>query len=670
MNKKIFIIFIIFINLINNFSFVLDASALTNEQRKTILDNFENEEKDNIFKNNDFIDSQTSNLLINASRKVDVYSTLQSKTEMKRQYLENQNQEMVERVATLESSINSLDKDISDKIWEVNLTNYKIIKIKKEISEWTKAIDDLTQKIKLNREVLLDYITHIYKKWNFVFDESNDIDNIKWIILNWEDIWELLNDMYFKSMLEITWQKLIDKHREYVQELYFKKIELEANQSELITLRNNLILEKKVLDDKKEYKKKLLEITKWKEELYKKYIAEKIQIERSIKLKQIRESIVFQNTKSKVLKQYNCEYVDVYKNTDKLYSMSEKCIELNKIIYWESKLQKLDNITLNPFKWPITPEKWISAYFNDEDYKEDIWWEHNAIDIVTPQWTSVKATWDWYVIYLELPDSENYAYLAIKHSDGFVSVYWHLNEIMVKQYDFVKEWEIIAKSWWEFWTKWAWLLTTWPHLHFELFQNQEFVDPLDYLDTTSLNYASLPEKYRYKFNDDFKAKYWYEYSLVASMKSSLNIKWDTEVERQKDLLNKYAIWGFRDWNLWVEESLDWNIDPTFVMCIWIAETWLWRHTKTSNNVWNVWNTDSWATKTMITARGWIRAIVNTLNNKYLSKYSEIQQLSRYWNKTWSIYASSELNWHKNVTKCMSSVKQKYVSDDYLFRLYN
>gem|GEM_PF-4033027 len=116
MNKKIFIIFIIFINLINNFSFVLDASALTNEQRKTILDNFENEEKDNIFKNNDFIDSQTSNLLINASRKVDVYSTLQSKTEMKRQYLENQNQEMVERVATLESSINSLDKDISDKI--------------------------------------------------------------------------------------------------------------------------------------------------------------------------------------------------------------------------------------------------------------------------------------------------------------------------------------------------------------------------------------------------------------------------------------------------------------------------------------------------------------------------------------------------------------------------
>ncbi|MDD3301988.1 MAG: M23 family metallopeptidase [Candidatus Gracilibacteria bacterium] len=670
MNKKIFIIFIIFSNLINNFSFVLDASALTNEQRKNILDNFENEEKDNIFKNSDFIDSDTSNLLINASRKVDVYSTLQSKTEMKRQYLEEQNQEMVERVATLESSINSLDKDIEDKISEVNLTNYKIIKIKKEISEGTKAIDDLTQKIKSNREVLLDYITHIYKKGNFVFDESNDIDNIKGIILNGEDIGELLNDMYFKSMLEITGQKLIDKHREYVQALYLKKVELEANQKELITLRNNLMLEKKVLDDKKEYKKKLLEITKGKEELYKKYIAEKIEIERSIKLKQIRESIVFQNTKSKVLKQYNCEYVDVYKNIDKLYSMTEKCVELNKIIYGESKLQKLDNITLNPFKWPVTPEKGISAYFNDEEYKEDIGGEHNAVDIVIPQGSSVKAAGDGYVIYLELPDSENYAYLAIKHSDGFVTVYGHLNEILVKQYDFVKEGEIIAKSGGEFGTKGAGLLTTGPHLHFELFQNQEFVDPLDYLDTTSLNYASLPEKYRYKFNDDFKAKYGYEYSLVASMKSSLNIKGDTEVERQKDLLNKYAIGGFRDWNLWVEESLDGNIDPTFVMCIGIAETGLGRHTKTSNNVGNVGNTDSGATKTMITARGGIRAIVNTLNNKYLSKYTEIQQLSRYGNKAGSIYASSDLNWHKNVTKCMSAIKQKYVSDDYLFRLYN
>jgi hypothetical protein len=40
--------------------------------------------------------------------------------------------------------------------------------------------------------------------------------------------------------------------------------------------------------------------------------------------------------------------------------------------------------------------------------------------------------------------------------------------------------------------------------------------------------------------------------------------------------------------LWVEESLDANLDPSFVMCIWLAETWLGKNLKTPYNVWNVW----------------------------------------------------------------------------------
>lgn len=670
MYKKIISVILLNILLFSNTVFALESGVTKKDKNQLILENFQKQEIKNIFDNTDFFDGTTNVSLINSSKKVDIYSTLKSKAEEKRLYLEKQNEQLIERVSSLENSIASIDRDIQDKITEVNLTNIKIMQIRNDIEVWKKTIELLKRKINSNREVLLEYVTHIYKKWNLTFNESNDIDNIKWIILNWEDIWEILNDLNFKSMLELTWQKLIEKHRQYVGTMYVKKMELELNQKNLVSLRNHLIIGKKVLDEKKEFKQRILEMTKWKEELYKKYIKDKIEIERKMKLKELKETIIFQNTKNKALRQNNCEFVDINKEGEKLYKMSNKCIELNKVIYWESKLQKLNYVWINPFKWPVAPAYGISAYFQDKSYEDEIGWEHNAVDIKTPQWSSVKSGADWYVIYINPPTTEAYSYVAIKHSDGFVTVYWHLSEVLVRQYDYVKEWEVFAKSWWEYGTNWAWYLSTWPHLHFEVFQNKDFVDPLEFLDTSYITYAELPEKYKYKFYNDFKIRKWYEFEEVTKSKRWLKVEWLTEIERQKSLLDKYAMWWFRDWNMWIEEAIDGNIDPTFVMCIWIAETGLWKHTKTENNVWNVWNTDSWATKTMWSAREWIRSIIFTLNNKYLWKYTELKDLSRYGNKTGSIYASSDFNWHNNITKCMSVIKQQYIPDNFNFRLYN
>jgi murein DD-endopeptidase MepM/ murein hydrolase activator NlpD len=40
---------------------------------------------------------------------------------------------------------------------------------------------------------------------------------------------------------------------------------------------------------------------------------------------------------------------------------------------------------------------------------------------------------------MEPPETQDYSYLAIRHANGYVSVYGHLSEIMVGEYDFVKE---------------------------------------------------------------------------------------------------------------------------------------------------------------------------------------------------------------------------------------
>jgi hypothetical protein len=146
-----------------------------------------------------------------------------------------------------------------------------------------------------------------------------------------------------------------------------------------------------------------------------------------------------------------------------------------------------------------------------------------------------------------------------------------------------------------------------------------------------------------------------------------NIEWENEIERQKFLLNKYASKEFNDWEMWVEEAEEAHVDSSFIMCIWLAETWLWRHLKTENNVWNVWNTDSWATKSFEKPRYGVYWMAETFNNKFLKNHQSISELSRYWNPDGTIYASSSANWHNNIIKCMSAIKWEYVPDDYNFR---
>jgi hypothetical protein len=57
-----------------------------------------------------------------------------------------------------------------------------------------------------------------------------------------------------------------------------------------------------------------------------------------------------------------------------------------------------------------------------------------------------------------------------------------------------------------------------------------------------------------------------------------------------------------------------------------------------------------------------------LNNIHLWEYHTISQLSRYGNVDGKIYASSPINWQRNVTKCLSQIKWYYVPEDYPFRI--
>ena len=172
----------------------------------------------------------------------------------------------------------------------------------------------------------------------------------------------------------------------------------------------------------------------------------------------------------------------------------------------------------------------------------------------------------------------------------------------------------------------------------------------------------LPEDYRIKYLND---------QLVRPIDvSDLTImEWKTVNERAQRLLSSYWVGVYKELNFW-DSVAEWtNIDRDVVICIALAESTLWQYLTTSNNIGNVWNNDRWDRVAYSTPYAGARLIATTLNNQHLGWYHTINQLSRYWNVDWKIYASSPINWQTNVMKCLSKIKWYTVPEDFPFRVW-
>lgn len=672
--------FILLLTFVNSFSSPVYANSLmySKKVRWKIMENFKEEQYNNIYnKNNELLKEDVN--FFETQNKIMIFENIRENNLEQKQELDIQKQVLSDRVKNLEDAITLIDEDIKKTQEEIMSLSRNIVALNQEITTTKSEIEAKTKEIFENKKVLLEYIAHIYKKQNVLFSQEKkdkDIDSIKTVLLSDGSLGDILSELHFSSVLEVTGQALIEKHRKLVKEMFIKKLNLESKNKELKTNKSQELVKRKSLLEKKDFREKILKYTKWQEDLFQEYVNEKIKVDNRLKIKIIQNKIKLRDQKTELLSKYNCNYIDEKLLSGDVYIMDEEnskdrsCVELNKILTAESQLKTFSGTTKNVLQWPIKPEKWISAYYKDPSYLDEVWSSHDAIDIIADQATDIIAPADWYITFMREPTDEWYAYVVLKHSNWFITVYGHVNEVLYKQYDFIKAWTVFARSWWEVWTNWAWLMTTWPHLHFEVFKDKEYVDPLNYLDLTQLWDDKVPpvQKYAYKFYDDYLEKNWVEYEgdLIKNI-IVFKLEWETEIDRQKDLLSKYATSDFNNWDMWVEEAFDWNIDPSFLMCIWLAETWLWRNLKTAYNVWNIWNTDSWWTWDFENARSWVYWMTKTLNNSYLGWYNDMSKLSRYWNKKGSIYASSPVNWHNNMIKCLQVLKGEHISDNFNFR---
>jgi murein DD-endopeptidase MepM/ murein hydrolase activator NlpD len=628
-----------------------------------ILDNFKDKQQEILFESVPFTETGANDLLIHEYT-MNWLEALGSRLDMIESGYKLKKALVSEKRFSLEEALRVLDISISQ-TEESLRANRDTIKFKSRYLEnlHTKSIE-MRRKIVWYRNVILDYIAAVYSQWNSVYAMDGNIDIMQTLILSEWSTDFIITDMTYKSLVTELWQKFVEWYRGSLKEHYVISLQIDEEITELQLLKDQLEAQSRLIVLQKNERQKLLDITKWQEKLFDDYLEAQKEAQESVTHAWIEAAQEYNNSMQASLKKYWCW-------DEKITEASAKsCHMVRSYFSNEKKLKKaiMPVWTPNIFTWPSTSRE-ITTYFRDTGYYNLLGSQHDAIDIRMSQWTDVVSVAPWYAYYILPPVPGWYSYLAIKHPDGYVTVYGHLSEILINENQYVEWWQVIAKSGGLPWTPWAWPMTTGPHLHFEVWKDKNPVDPLRYLSLTQIKFEDLPSLYEDKFINDI-VELWGDLTKIDAYNKKFVIKGKTEKARQEYLLTKYATPDFQDWNLWVDAGINARIDPSFLMCVGLAETTLWNHLKTPYNIGNIWNTDSWSTYSFSSSMEWIEWMGKTFNNKFLKKYTKLSELSRWGNEDGSIYASSGWNWHNNIVRCVSALKGKFIENDFEFRLSN
>ncbi len=106
------------------------------------------------------------------------------------------------------------------------------------------------------------------------------------------------------------------------------------------------------------------------------------------------------------------------------------------------------------------------------------------------------------------------------------------------------------------------------NLHIEMYLRGILVDPLEQMGLETADPKVIPGRYGWKYIDDLKkSKKEVDVAALQKIIGFFYIPGETEIERQKNMIDKYAGTAFRDQKMWIEESINESVDPSFVLCV-------------------------------------------------------------------------------------------------------
>ncbi len=341
---------------------------------------------------------------------------------------------------TLENEVFLLDSAIF-------LSTTKIDNLVENEKKWQKILEKLTynkSEIKAEIRVFTKEYQDLLSK-NFIQGESfgsgEDLSILRWIFSD-KSVGELLSESRTQNLIKV-------QNKKKLVQLEIKKKELEKNEinaaqtfGKIEKLKEQVLKEKRIFDEIANAKANIIERSKF-------TVEEKENALTEFRKQQNQSTFFLQNLRTKL------------NNND------------------SEIVQNFQKTTNKPFDFPLKIPQKITASFHSESYKNEFGRVHNGVDFFAPQGTPIFAPADGVVIKVA-SNGFGYSYFIIKHSNDFFTTYGHISQILIEKDDIIKRGEMIGKTGGTPGSTGAGFFTSGPHLHFEVFQGGEFLDPMDF----------------------------------------------------------------------------------------------------------------------------------------------------------------------------------------------
>lgn len=510
--------------------------------------------------------------------------------------------------------------------------------IRTEMNEIRNTLRTIANDIEESKVYIIRFTKFLYDINNQYYDRQSNLDELKLLIKSDRVAWTLSNEALIQSLI-IKMNDLISAMRDKQQQQkeLLKKINILhlSARDDIVEYKDQI----NTLNQKKEYLQAFLRLYKMNASRFKWWIQELFNSRKEIQ--------------SLIQTIWKAWADNVYRSSDVDIASQRKALE---------QLTQYGNPSQTPFSWPILPVTSLWVWFKDADYQKKYGVPHLWLEIPAEQWSPLYAARDGVVLKAISQEGISINWIVLWHTDGMISAYVYLNTVYVKEWQIVRRGQLLWYSWWEPWTRWAWFSSKWPNIQFEIMKNGVHIDPLSALNLSIIADTSiLPTKYQVKYLRDISRR-------PIDITTTTSMSWNSIMERRMAFLQLYGMGIFRQVPFREDAAAGTNIDVDMGICIAFAESTMGKYLSTENNIGNVGNNDRWDRVPFGSALAGARSIYNTLNNTYLWDYNRIDELSRYGNKQWSIYASSAFNRQNNVMRCLTMIKWYYVPEDYPFRI--
>ncbi|MGL5831067.1 MAG: murein hydrolase activator EnvC family protein [Candidatus Altimarinota bacterium] len=386
------------------------------------------------------------------------------------------------QIKDTEAKIENVEEQIERKEDEIKLLEYEIAVKKVEITN--------------QKQMFLEYLEMIYKQqsdFNSINEQELQLNTLKLLFAD-QNAGDTLRSLKYSEILEESGRQIFGKLNVLMAEDEKNQKLMELKRRTLAQLQVSLNEEKGDLEVKKRAKGALLKQTRGEEKIYQELLesSKKQQEEVQMQVDTLRENLVFIEKKARELgPEFDpANYAALFNGIENRQILDF----LNGQTGGNSEFQ---------LRWPVSPSRGVTAYFREASYAAYFGMQHNAIDIRAYQNTPIRAPAEG-IVYKAVDNGYGYSYIILAHQKGFMTVYGHVTQILVKPGQIIKAGETIGLSGATPGTLGAGVYTTGPHLHFEVIKDGKHVDPLNYLNLAYLKLESLPEKYVAKAMGDQK----------------------------------------------------------------------------------------------------------------------------------------------------------------------